>query len=253
MIDISKTSKLAQHVRSICIGEEAIRPLYLPPYAFVYGLQREYFDDPQKFFGNGRDVFAMSVEINYEQYQAFLRRGAFPAYPKRLEAIISSTKAFDLYRQEGDILFSNLSYQLREQDIKDMRMVPTNLDKLSSVYIRQPEHGSWGAIRRLVMHPEDHLNSISGGTYYDRRLEVLLRAATLVGKLNLSKLVVEQPRDSRDPGLLSELYTLSGRVRDSTLRFSQPRKLPALSRCVLTSITAGNPKPIHPSRSPIIG
>lgn len=241
MIDISKTSNLAQHVRSICIGGEAIRPLYLPPYAFIYGLQREYFDDPQKFFRNGRDVFAKSVEINYEQYQSFLRRGAFPAYPTRLEAIISSTKAFDLYKQEGDMLFSNLSYQLSGQDIEDMKMVLTKFDKLSSVYIRQPEHGSWGAIRRLVMHPEEHLNSISGGTFHDRRLEVLLRAATLVGKQNLTKLVVEEGRDCRDAGLVSELCTLSGRVWDSTLRFSQPRKLPALSHCVLTSISGRNP------------
>ncbi|KAG4418051.1 hypothetical protein IFR04_008788 [Cadophora malorum] len=202
MIDISKSSKLAQHVRSICIGKEAIRPLYLPPYAFVYSLQPKYFDDPQKFFHDGRDVFATSVEINYEQYQSFLRKGAFSAYSTRLEAINSSTKTFHVYKQEGDMLFSNLSYQLCEQDIEDMKMVLTNLDKLSSVYIRQPESGSWGAISRLVMHPEDHFNSISGGTFDDRRLAVLLRAATLVGKLNLTKLVVEEPRDCQDAGLL---------------------------------------------------
>jgi len=150
------------------------------------------------------------------------------------------------------MLFSNLSYQLCEQDI-DMKMVLTNLDKLFSVYIRQPESGSWGAISRLLMHPEDHFNSISGGTFDDRRLAVLLRAATLVGKLNLTKLVVEEPRECQDHGLVSEHYTLSGGVCDSTLRLSQPRKLPALSRCVLTSISVGNPKQIHLSRSPIIG
>lgn len=107
------------------------------------------------------------------------------------------------------MLFSNLSYQLCEQDI-DMKMVLTNLDKLSSVYIRQPESTSWGAISRLLMHPEDHFNSISGGTFDDRRLAVLLRAATLVGKLNLTKLVVEEPRECQDHGLVSEHYTLSG-------------------------------------------
>jgi len=105
MIDISKSSKLAQHVRSICIGKEAIRPLYLPPYAFVYSLQPKYFDDPQKFFRDGRDVFATSVEINYEQYQSFLRKGAFSAYSTRLEAINSSTKTIDVYNRKA-ICFS---------------------------------------------------------------------------------------------------------------------------------------------------
>lgn len=195
--------------------------------------------------------------INYWEYKVIIQNSDFhkETFPQILNARMTPEKAFELYKQEGDVIFSQLEFLVKDQDVEYLKIALSNFKMLSSVQLLPTGvrlTPSWGAVSSpplegpaIVTRPGCSL----GVPNEDRRLRVFLLAAALAGNPLIRKLVVEDTEGTFWGTTLVSLYS------EAMIRYAASGIDLCLSLCkirhlftshILISLTGLNEKQIHP-------